>query len=275
MAIILFLDDSRQRQCARERTGPLLAVGGIAISDDLASQLDAELSEICVRYHFPPGEIFKWSPSNQHWMRDNLVGDRRQSFFRAILQAVARHGGTGLVVVSDESKSTAVHQEHEFDVLCLALERFQFGIPREQKGIVVVARPSGGRSDEDSFLSGCADLIAEGTRYTNFDKLAMNIVTMPMPSSKILQASDLVVSVTTAMVAGHSSYAAAIFPDVVDILRQSDGRRGGVGLKIHPDKVYLNLYHWLLGDNFFKRGNVGHPLPMKGMPFSGDQLKYN
>jgi hypothetical protein len=37
---------------------------------------------------------------------------------------------------------------------------------------------------------------------------------------------------------------------------------GGSGLKLHPDLCYLNLYHWLLGDSYYRRGGGGHTLPM-------------
>lgn len=267
MATLLFLDDAEQRNCKRPRTGPLVAVGGIAIADTSARDLDRRLDEICQGAGFPAGEFFKWSPGKSHWMRDNLIDQARRDFFEAILSAVADFGGVAQVTICDRSRGTAVHENHEHDVILLALERFYLELGKEEVGIVVVARPSGGRSDEDAFLSECVDLVAAGTDYLKFDRLAMNVATMPMQNSRILQAADLVVSITTAMTAGHTQFASALFPQVHQMLRGAGGRKGGVGLKIHPDFVYANLYHWILEDDYLRRGNSGWPLPKKGLPF--------
>jgi hypothetical protein len=45
------------------------------------------------------------------------------------------------------------------------------------------------------------------------------------------------------------------------LLREEGGQIGGVGLKIQPDRRYMNLYHWLLGDDYYRRGNSGVGLP--------------
>jgi hypothetical protein len=50
------------------------------------------------------------------------------------------------------------------------------------------------------------------------------------------------------------------------------GRIGGLGLKIHPDFRYANLYHWLLGDSHFVRYQSGYPLPFKSRPYAIDAL---
>lgn len=267
MAALLFLDDSSQKNCSRKGVGSLVAVGGIAIEDASAAALDRELDDLCRSTGFPPGEIFKWSPAKDHWMRENLVEEARLGFFRTVLEAVARHNGVAQVVVSDRSRGTVKHEDHEQDVILLTLERFNLSLKRDQVGIVIVARPSGGRGDEDAFLSDCADIVAAGSQYMQF-KLAMNVVTMPMQNSRVLQAADLIVSCTTALVAGHTRFAEPLFPSVKALLRSAGGRCGGVGLKVHPDFIYLNLYHWLLGDDYYRRGNAGYPLPRVGFPYS-------
>lgn len=54
------------------------------------------------------------------------------------------------------------------------------------------------------------------------------------------------------------------------LLRREMGRIGGVGLKIHPDFSYANLYYWLLGDgHFLKRGQL-YDLPYGGCPYCED-----
>jgi hypothetical protein len=71
----------------------------------------------------------------------------------------------------------------------------------------------------------------------------------------------------TALVPGESQFAPAVFAQVRPILRSELGRIGGAGVKIHPDFRYVNLYHWLFGDEHFVRFNVGTPLPFRNRPY--------
>ena len=41
--------------------------------------------------------------------------------------------------------------------------------------------------------------------------LATNVVTMPFSNSRLLQLADLIVSISTAMVAGHTEFAGKVF----------------------------------------------------------------
>ncbi|WP_105386075.1 hypothetical protein [Neorhizobium alkalisoli] len=266
---LLFLDDAAQRKPSRPRLGPIVAVGGISLEAGAARELEKALNDFCHdKVGFPIREPFKWSPAKDHWMRANLIGEDRVRFITDVLMLAAEHGAVALANVSDTSKRLATKNadKHEMDVLVMALERFNYSIGNDL-GMVIVARPSGGRSDEDTFLADCAEIVSAGTDYAKFDKLATNILTMPFNNSRVLQVADLVASITTAMVAGHTEYAAPVFQPVKNMLRSDSGRIGGVGLKIHPDFSYLNLYHWLLGDEFYKRGSSGISLPDRRYPF--------
>jgi hypothetical protein len=269
--LLLFLDDASQKNCSRERVGRLVAIGGIAIEASACRALGLVVDDLCKKFGFPPGELFKWSPNKDHWMRDNLTGERREQFFNEALGLAAAHGAIGLVAVSDTTKGLAIPQAKtpEMDVLVMVLERFDLLLGRDV-GMVVAARPSGGRSDEDKFIVSCSEAINAGTNYVRFQKLVSNTVTMPFPNSRLLQLADLVVSVTTAVVAGHKEFAGRVFPAVRSILKNSGNRVGGAGLKIHPDYSYANLYHWLLGDRRFK--NI--ELPIANRPFSTNEDTY-
>jgi hypothetical protein len=60
---------------------------------------------------------------------------------------------------------------------------------------------------------------------------------------------------------------------VKPMLRREGDRIGGIGLKLHPDLRYANLYHWLVGDRYFIKGSVGHPLPVASMAYAtGDRI---
>jgi hypothetical protein len=274
---LFFLDDAVQRTCSRPRVGRLVAVGGIVVDATLSRQLDNAIDELCrQQYKFPEREPFKWSPNRDHWMRENLVNDRRQQFFRDVLDLAAKSGALGQVTISDSTKNLATkHADtHEMDVLVMALERFNWILREQDIGMVVAARPSCGRSDEDKFLSKCADIITTGTNYARFGQFATNVLTMPSANSRLLQVADLVVSITTAMIAGHTTFAGPVFPSVKALLRSSFGRIGGVGVKIHPDYSYANLYHWVLGDTTFWRLNAGWALPLRDRPYFKGHLTY-
>jgi hypothetical protein len=64
--------------------------------------------------------------------------------------------------------------------------------------------------------------------------------------------------------AGENRFSPEIFKFIKPLFRKEFSRIGGVGFKIHPDMRYKNLYYWLLGDEFLKRGNSGNPLPEEG-----------
>jgi hypothetical protein len=270
--LLLFLDDAAQKNCSRERVGRLVAIGGIAIEASVCRKLERAVDDLCRNtYGFPVGEPFKWSPNKDHWMRDNLVRDRREQFFNEVLKLAAQHGAIGLAAVSDATKGLAIPKARtaEMDVLIMTLERFDLALGLDV-GMVVAARPSGGKGDEDKFLVSCAEAINAGTDYVKFEKLATNVVTMPFINSRLLQLADLIVSISTAMVAGHKEFAGRVFPAVKSILRTRDGRIGGIGLKIHPDYSYANLYHWLLGDQHFK--NSGLPIANRPFPANEDNF---
>lgn len=208
-------------------------------------------------------------------MRDNLIEERRAEFFQRALALAEAHEAVAMVTIADKSRNMATGKasSHEMDVLIMAMERFDKTLGKEH-GMVIVARPSGGRTDEDEFLSGCVEAVTKGTEYSQFSRLATNVLTMPFPNSRLLQVSDLVVSISTALVAGHERYTVPVFPAVKALLRGSLGRIGGAGLKIHPDYVYGNLYHWLLGDDVYWRSGQGVILPLEQRPFARNSTEF-
>jgi hypothetical protein len=269
---LLFLDDAAQKNCSRARVGRLVAVGGLIIDAAKSRALETAIETLCIKsYSFPKGSPFKWSPSKDHWMRDNLTGERREAFYRDALKLGAQHGATGIVTVSDATKGLATGKaaNAEMDVLVMTLERFDLALAQDI-GLVIVARPSGGRPDEDKFIETCAALLNTGTDYVSFNKLAANVLTMPFDNSRLLQLADLVASISTAMIAGHTEFAGKVFPEVKSLLRTYQGRIGGAGLKLHPDFSYANLYYWILGDQQFKSAK----LPIASRPFPNSEHHY-
>lgn len=267
---VFFADDARQNTPSRPGMGPVIAIGGIQVPSEALNSLEKQIHQLCQECDFPPGESFKWSPGRELWMHDNLVGEQRQEFLTRALTLARDHGTAALVIVEDTSRGTATEtSSHEEDVISLFLERAHQQCQRTgEDGIVIVDRPGGSRADEDDFLTGCLETLQSGTRYVRPDRIAVNVLSAPSRFVRLLQLADVVTGCTLAFVSGESRFAPPIFDSVRPMLPSDRNRCGGVGLKIHPDLVYANLYHWLLGDQHLVRGGGGYPLPMRDRPYS-------
>jgi hypothetical protein len=262
---VFFLDDSRQRNPTRPGMGPLVAVGGICVAEEALRPLEVALDELCRGTGFPEGEAgeFKWSPKEEHWMRRNLVQAARRDFLFAALGLAAEHDVKAIVVLEDTSRGQADWRapSPEDDVVRLFLERANNHLYPGGRGIVVADRPGGhGQEDEDRFLERCVGTLRTGTRFVQLDRISLTLTT-PSHNARLLQLADVVTGATTACIGGEAQYAPPIFDRIRPLLRQEGGRVGGVGLKIQPDLRYVNLYHWLLGDDYYRRGNTGVGLP--------------
>jgi len=114
----------------------------------------------------------------------------------------------------------------------------------------------------------------EGTEYVEFDRIPINVLTTPFHNVRVLQLADLVTSCTTALVAGSIEYATPVFEHIKPLFLSDSGRIGGIGVKIHPDFRYTNLYHWLLDDYAYVQGRYGAGcvLPMTERPYAEDPM---
>lgn len=242
---------------------PLVSVGGLHIPGDSLRGLELKLDELCADYGFPVDEEFKWSPGPDQWMHKGLVKERREEFLLDALAAGANSGAKAIVVIEDTNarKASAASKSHEEDVTLMFLERAHAALGFEEHAIIVFDRPGGNRKSEDEFLARCMARIREGSEFTKMDKLALVLAT-DSKLSRSLQLADVVTSCATAYIAGETKYSATVFEQgILPLLREDFGCKGGRGLKIHPDKRYGNLYHWLLGDRHFVRYQTGDPLP--------------
>jgi hypothetical protein len=141
------------------------------------------------------------------------------------------------------------------------LERAHSHVPAGEQALVVFDSPGGNRKADFEFLASCIDTMRIGTAYTKLDRLALALST-DSKLSRLVQLADVVTACSTAFVAGEQKWSPSIFENgVLPLLREELGRKGGCGLKIHPDARYGNLYHWLLGDDTFWRYQLGSPLP--------------
>lgn len=265
---LAFIDDARQDNPSRTGMEPLIAAGAVIVDGDNCRTLERSLEELCCVAGFPQRQEFKWSPGKELWMRKNLIKEKRESFFCDILQKLAEHKAVVMVCISDTKASSATGAtSRELDVTTLLLERLDRVFGRET-GIVIADRPSGDRRDEDQFLLDCLETFQNGTDFSKFGNIALNILTSNSRYVRLLQAADLITSCVTSHVSGENTYSPPVFRKIALMIREDSGRKGGVGLKIHPDFKYANLYHWILEDTHFWRCNCGHPMPLQDYPYS-------
>ena len=200
---LFFIDDTNQSKCSREGLRDLVGVGGIIVHALVARDLHDAVDQICKRVGFPDGEVFKWSPSRDHWMRDHLKEEARANFFREVLQIAREHGALAHVSIREPNSGCALIASPIMDVMALALERFgNFLETERQSGLVIAAQPGGGQKNEKKLLDDCMDLLRLGTAYVRFRRVATNVLTMPFRQSRLLQIADLVASASLALVAG-------------------------------------------------------------------------
>lgn len=256
--------------------GPLVAVGGIALAADVAGDAERAIDTLCKdQYRFPPGQEFKWSPGRHLWMRDNLVGEQRAEFFRAVIGLIRQAGAKAIVVIEDCNSARATDAATpEADVIRLCLERVcnQCG-ESPPEGLVITDRAIGGHPGEDKFLRECLESLQAGVGYLRPRALALNVVSTPSKFVRLLQAADLATGATLAAVGGEFTFSPPVIDELKDVYRRDFGRVGGCGVKIHPDFKYANLYHWVFADEDFVRFNAGRPLPMPDRPYASDPMK--
>ncbi|HEX2057993.1 MAG TPA: DUF3800 domain-containing protein [Actinomycetota bacterium] len=271
-----FVDDTKQRNPSRPGMGSLLAVGGIRIPDGAVGGLERQLQDLCRTTGFPEGPSgeFKWSPGRDLWMHAGLRGVARTEFFQEVLQLMRDASATVVVVVEDTTRAkadwrAASHEESAFRLLTERIDAVQRD--HQSEAFIVIDRPPGNRVDENKFLAHTLEVVQQGTQFVVPHKVAINPVATQSHFVRLLQVADVVTSCTLAYVSGESVWSGPMFQNyVLPIIREDYSRRGGVGLKLHPDILFMNLYHWLLGDEFYKHGNSGYPLPFANRPYATD-----
>jgi hypothetical protein len=265
-----FLDDSRQSTPSRDgMETPLCSVGGICVPEAHLQHLASSLEDLCSRVGFPTGEEFKWSPGRELWMRANLQADERTSFFLEAARLAKDHSVTGILVCSDVKYEALTNADtHELATVRLLLERIHQHTPRQQQCTVIADTPSGSsRRTNDDFIYDCLNTVRSGTNvFASLDRIHI-VLLYDSRWHRCLQLADLFTSCLTAYIAGEDRWSPPVAESLRELLREEMGRRGGYGVKLHPDYIYSNLYHWLFGDEYFVTDNLGDKLPMPKRPY--------
>lgn len=268
---LFFVDDATQLKPSRGgMNSPLVAMGGIHVPDESVGEIERELESVCREYGLPDGEVFKWSPGRNLWMHDNLIENRREEFFTRILNIAKDSGAKAIVVIEDTGYKTAISgARRDVDLINLFLERAHWELSRKGCcGIIIVSQPSGDRRSENKLIADCVETLRVGTDYVKFERIPLSVFSSSPKFIRLLQLADIVTSCTTAFVAGESNYSPQIFEVIKTMMIGDSQRIGGIGLKIHPDIQYANLYHWLLGDRLFWKGSIGLGMPLPNAPYS-------
>nr|WP_241962953.1 hypothetical protein [Thalassorhabdomicrobium marinisediminis] len=259
--------------------GELVAAGGIIVDVSRLKDFENAIDTICRKesYDIPDSENIKWSPDKHSWLRDNLERGVRNALYRELLQCADEHDAKVIVAISDLKCKIANQKalDHEMDATLLVLERFDTWLGSGH-GMVFLSKPSGGSKDQMKFIEECIEHRQNGTDYVKFDSFVSNPHIVPAKQSRILQVADLAVSITNAKVAGGDKYADALFEYVLKMMPEtSRGVKGGLGLKIHPSFKYRNLYHWVLGDQYYVESSTGIPLPIESYPYSTEEMRWS
>ncbi len=270
---VFFTDDSRQQNPSRSGMNCLVATGAIRVASERVRDANLSLDKLCGEAGFPPHQEFKWSPGRELWMHDNLVGNERRAFFNGVSEILQQNNVAVVVVIEDISCNRATTAaSDEMDVTALLIERLEHQCVRTGLDALIIAdRPSGNRRDEDKFLSACLETLQSGTDYVIPSHIIHNVVSTPSDLSRLIQAADFITGCTLAFVSGENVYSPVIFNSILPLLDREGGRIGGVGLKLHPDFKFMNLYHWLVSDPYYRWGGSGYPLPMMNYPYYHDQ----
>lgn len=260
---LAFADDSKQPDPTRCGMGPLVATGAVLVDADKAHVLERALDRACLDMGCPSRlDELKWSPRRNTWLL-RLDPDTRAELYQNVLGILTDSGALALLVVEDEQYRTANKDSpnHEHDATTMLLERIANRLrSANETGLLVADRPGGTRKDESAFVADCLHTIEHGTLFVKPDEIAM-VITGDSRTIRLLQAADLVTSALTAYVAGEPKYAPQVAEAIKPLLPRELERTGGVGVKLHPDAVYANLYHWLFDDPHFVRYSSGVNLP--------------
>ncbi len=275
-SMVFVADDGGQMRPSRPGMGSLTAVGGYMVDAGSLSDLEHSISSTCVAAGFPEGEPFKWSPSRDMWMWSSLAGAERSEFFLDVTHTLAEFDATAIVVMLDTTRAPATASgKHVHCATDLLMERIHINCKRRTgNAILILAKPGGGAVQQRETLQHCATTAERGTRHIMPTTIAPTVTTAPLRSSRAIQAADIVVSCTVSRISGEANYSPSVFKGLLTLFDMHQGRTGGIGVKLHPDYCFANLYHWILGDDSHSKNGTITQLPIPGLPYSVDPNVY-
>jgi hypothetical protein len=277
---LAFVDDSRQSNPLRAGLGELVAIGAVIIPEDAIVSIAYDLAQIRAKLGLPADAELKWKPANNSALAH--LGKRRMGTLRRwMLESAIDQDCDSVVVIWDRGSlpwepeaitSTILDWLYERIEWCLGSPLRSDPSPRDDRGIIIADKPSGGRtSDDTKWLEETLELTTLGTKYVAPRRVVLPMLTAHSHLVPHLQLADLVVGATTAAVAGRPS-ALPLAP----LLQQlADTDANGVvadrGIKLWPPDL-KNLHHWVFDERRYQDATQdrGFQLPHPELPYAHD-----
>jgi hypothetical protein len=237
----VFADDSKRDKPIRQRMGPLVAAGAILVYADRLQHLETSIEALCQKKGFPVDDPltseFKWSPGRELWMWSNLTVTDRERFFLSVIEQLREAEVKVIVAIDDKHHSVANSSKdgsrqltHEQDATYLLFEKINWLLrDLHENAIIINDRPSGPSRAENDFLAAGLEMWRKGTRYVQFDRIAINLLCTQSRFVRLLQCADVVTSCVTAYVSGEHVWSPRVFAAIKPLLYSKDGRIGGYG----------------------------------------------
>jgi len=277
---LALVDESRQANPRRAGLGELVAIGAVIIPEGSIVPIADDLARIRAELELPADEELKWKPANGSPLA-RLDRERTSMLRRRMLQAAIDRDCDSVVVVWDRGSLPWEPQDITSTILEWLYERIDWclGGPlrsnpsyRNDRGIIIADKPSGGRTGDDTkWLEGTLELTTLGTQYVGPRRVVLPMLTAHSHLVPHVQLADLVVGATTAAVAGRPS----ALPLTRLLQQLADADANGVvadrGIKLWPPAL-KNLHHWVFGERRYQDATQdrGFELPDPDLPYAND-----
>jgi hypothetical protein len=277
---LAFIDDSKQSNPRRAGLGELVAIGAVIIPEGSVVAIADDLARLRTQLDLPAEEELKWKPASGSALA-GVDWEELAMLRRTMLQAAIDRDCDSVVVIWDRGSVPWEPEDITPRILEWLYERIDWclGSPlrsnpsyRDDRGIIIADKPSGGRtSDDTNWLEGTLELTTLGTEYVAPRRVVLPMLTAHSHLVPHLQLADLVVGATTAAVAGRQS----ALPLAPLLQRLADADANGVvadrGIKLWPPDL-KNLHHWVFGEGRYQDATHGRgfELPDPELPYFDD-----
>ncbi|GAA2500555.1 hypothetical protein GCM10010406_41320 [Streptomyces thermolineatus] len=251
---LIFIDDSKTRDCPREHLGELVSVGAVFVPDQAVKPFAEDLDRIRQDLGVPEGEEIKWKPSRGSFLY-SAGGEVNGELRKRMLEAARDRGITSAVVLWDRGHKNLPQEQIEPKILEWLYQRIEMHLnDHDDVGMIIADKPGGGPKQESKWLADSLRLTQEGAAYVPAERVVLPMVTAPSDHIPHLQLADIVVAGTTAAVAGRPA-GLKLAPLLNELAhKRSQGLAGGAGIVLWPKEI-RDLHWWVFKENHYIKGN--------------------
>lgn len=204
--LVVFLDESHIKK-------EYLGRCGVALLDSqllpLESAFREQLKAAGVPLDHPDVDTeVKWSPRQRNWIRKNLDDETRRTLYRNLLALLDKHNAKliGAVFHYSRMKGWDVDRAHT-ESYKYVFERIEFHAQRLCQTALVIVDSEGGSKSTMQRVTETFNLVRSGSKYTQLKSIYKHVWPAKSERHAGIQLADLVVGITTRMVAGEHTYA--------------------------------------------------------------------